>query len=158
MTFYSIDEDDLWGRDNKAMAQIAEAGGMDGISTADFVLGNPEDNAPVVKFLRMDPGYVLPRHGHNCYRVEIVVQGSMDVGDRILRAGGIMFSEPGMLYGQHVAGPEGCTTVEIFSNFNASHGLILEGPAGLEECDLWTQAGARRIVELVTKQREARTA
>jgi hypothetical protein len=76
----------------------------------------------------------------------------MDVGDRTVGPGSIMFSEPGVMYGPHVAGPEGCTTVEIFSTFQASHSLVLEGPKGLEEMDLWTRDGAQRTVELVTQQ------
>ena len=30
-----------------------------------------------------------------------------------------MISEPGIAYGPHIAGPEGCTTFEIFSNLRA---------------------------------------
>jgi hypothetical protein len=158
MAFYSLDDPNLWGRDTKEMAPIAEAGGMAGISIANFFLGKPEDDAPVATVLRMDPGHVLPHHGHNCYRLEVVVQGSINVGDRILRPGSIMFSEPGVLYGPHIAGPEGCTTVEIFSNFKASHSLMLKGPKGLEEHDLWTKNGAQRTVELVTQQMAERGA
>lgn len=90
---------------------------MEGIATSFFLLGKREDNPPLVAPLRMEPGYILPRHAHDCYRMEIVVQGSLDVGDKILRAGSVMITEPGVLYGPHIAGPEGCTTVEICSDF-----------------------------------------
>lgn len=156
MAFYSIDDENLWGRDTREMGPIAEAGGMQGISIANFVFGKPEDGVPVATVLRMDPGHVLPHHGHNCYRFEVVVQGSMDVGDRILGPGSIMFSEPGAMYGPHLAGPDGCTTIEIFSNFDASHQLLARGPAGVEQCDLWTKEGAERAVELLATPMDTR--
>src|SRR3546814_996686 len=84
------------------------------------------------------------------------MQGSMDVGDvRILKTGVVMMSEPLTLYGPHIAGAEGCVTLEIFSNHRASHTTYVEGPSGeLVECDLWTAEGAMRMAENI-KQQEA---
>src|SRR3546814_10216489 len=79
----------------------------------------------------MAPGYRLPRHAHDCFRLEVIMQGSMDVGDgRILKTGAVMMSEPLTLYGPHIAGAEGCVTLEIFSNHRASHTTYVEGPSG----------------------------
>src|SRR3546814_5191930 len=73
----------------------------------------------------------LPRHAHDCFRLEVIMQGSMDVGDgRILKTGAVMMSEPLTLYGPHIAGAEGCVTLEIFSNHRASHTTYVEGPSG----------------------------
>jgi hypothetical protein len=152
MAFYSISDPELWGRGMERMAAIGKQGGTDGLAMANFVLGNPEDNAPVATVLRMKPGYVLPRHGHSCHRFEVVVQGSIKVGDKVLGPGSLMFSEPGNLYGPHIAGPEGCTTVEIFGTYKSSHNTLIDGPAGIEECDIADAGGAKRMMELVRLQ------
>ncbi|MBW3669464.1 MAG: hypothetical protein KY443_09670 [Actinobacteria bacterium] len=72
---------------------------------------------PLAMMLRMKPGAVLSRHCHDCYRVEVVVQGSIDVGNgRVLRPGDLAVSGPGEYYGPHTAGPAGSLSVEIFSS------------------------------------------
>jgi len=71
-------------------------------------------DAPTVVMLDMPPGYVLFRHAHICHRFEVVVKGSMRAGDRTLVPGDVMVAQPGEFYGPHVAGPEGCTTAEVF--------------------------------------------
>lgn len=159
MAFYSIDDPEFWGRDTQGMEEIAAKGGMEGISIANFVLGKREDNSAAATVLRMAPGYVLPHHAHDCHRLEVVIQGSITVGDgKVLTPGCIMFSEPGNFYGPHVAGSEGCTTIEIFSNFDASHKTLMKDSSGVVECDLWSAEGAQRMMELVLQQMPGRTA
>jgi len=46
------------------------------------------------------------------------------VGDRVLHPGDIMVSPPNEFYGPHVAGAEGCITVEVFASL-AGVGNIL---------------------------------
>ncbi|WP_024444895.1 hypothetical protein [Mycolicibacterium iranicum] len=152
MAFFHIDDQDVWGQGIADANPLKEEGGMDGITLANFVLGKSENNAPVATLLRMDPGYVLPRHGHDCYRFEVVVQGSITVGDKTLGVGALMLSEPGNLYGPHIAGPEGCTTIEIFSTFDAVSNLLVQGPDGVEKCDTTKPEGAQRMMELVREQ------
>src|SRR3546814_8696951 len=66
-----------------------------------------------------------------------------------------MMSEPLTLYGPHIAGAEGCVTLEIFSYHRASHTTYVECPSGeFVECDLWTAEGAMRMAENI-KQLEA---
>jgi hypothetical protein len=79
---------------------------------------DPADrDAPLAMLLRLQPGQVLRRHSHACFRVEVLVQGTLDVGNgRILRPGDVATSAPGEAYGPHVAGPEGSLSVEIFSS------------------------------------------
>jgi hypothetical protein len=153
MAFYSIDDPVLWGRSAARLDEIAAKGGLDGISVANLVLGDPEKDAPSATLLRMASGYVLPRHGHDCYRLEVIVKGSIHVGDEVYGAGTIMFSEPGTFYGPHVAGPEGCVTIEIFSNFEASHVTMMESTSGPVKCDIWTAAGSQLMMDLVNEQR-----
>lgn len=156
MAFMSIDDPDFWGKLPEEFRNIIEEEGVDDLNLSYFELGKREDNAPAVISLRMAPGYVLPRHTHNCYRFEIVVRGSLDIGDRVLTPGSIMISEPGVLYGPHVAGPEGCVTFEIFSTHDASHATMVEGAAGeLEVCDLWTPEGARKMAQNAREQAAA---
>jgi hypothetical protein len=86
----------------------------------------------------MPPGYVLARHGHPCFRVEIVVQGSLDAGDgTIASVGDVFTAAPGELYGPHIAGDEGCTTIEIFSALDGMFRLLYEDSDGsIKEADI----------------------
>ena len=87
--------------------------------------------APAVVMLDMPPGYVLFRHAHICHRFEVVVKGSLRAGDRTLVPGDVMVANPGEFYGPHVAGPEGCTTAEVFGNLEGVFRVLAgsaEGP------------------------------
>jgi hypothetical protein len=68
--------------------------------------------------------------------LEVVVQGTLDVGGRILKVGDVMVSEPKIFYGPHVASPEGCPTFEIFSNHSASYEAILDLAGGVVKFDV----------------------
>jgi len=127
-------------------------GGLTGL--AYFELGEKKDNPPTVVALRMGPSWVLPRHAHDCYRFEIVTHGTLNVGDRILKPGDVMISEPGIAYGPHIAGPEGCTTFEIFSNHKASFVTLLDGPDGRVECDMATPEGRLKMQDLMRRAAE----
>jgi hypothetical protein len=60
-----------------------------------------------------------------------VVQGTLEVGDgRIARPGDAFTAEPGELYGPHTAGPEGCTTFEIFSALEGMFRVFTEDADG----------------------------
>jgi hypothetical protein len=152
MAFMSIDDPEFWGHLPKKMGHVV-GGGLSGV--ASFILGEPRDNPPTVAALRMGPGWILPRHAHDCHRFEIVVQGTLDVGDRILKTGDIMLSEPGVAYGPHIAGPEGCTTFEIFSNLRASYITLLDTPQGRIECDVSTPQGLKRMQEAMRAAKRA---
>lgn len=90
---------------------------MPGWDLGTIVLGGLTDpTAPVVSMLKIAPNDTLPRHAHDCVRVEVIVQGSITLPDgRVLSCGDVMVSQPGEFYGPHVAGPEGCLSAEIFS-------------------------------------------
>jgi len=153
MAFISMDEPKFWEHCPKELEHLVQ-GGLTGL--AYFLLGDKKDNPPTVVTLRMGPNWVLPRHAHDCYRFEIVVQGTLDVGERVLKPGDIMISEPGISYGPHIAGPEGCTTFEIFSNHKASYVTLLDLPGGRVECDVSTPEGQERMrVAMVQAMQEA---
>lgn len=93
----------------------AQAAGLDlgSIPMSDDPL---DPDAPVASMLWLPPHTTLDRHGHHCHRVEVVVRGSISVGDRVLHPGDVWTAGPGEMYGPHTAGPEGCLSVEIFSS------------------------------------------
>ena len=146
MTFLSMDDPEFWGRYPENLERLHEAG-LSGFSF--FPLGRPGDNPPTVLALRMEPGFVSARHAHDCHRFEIVVQGELDVGDRVLRPGDVMFTEPGVAYGPHRAGPEGCTTFEIFTDYRSSHVTLIEDGQELAECDISTPDGLQKMIGLM---------
>jgi hypothetical protein len=86
MAFMSIDEPEFWKNCPKGLELIAKSMEGTGGGVAYFVMGDPEKNAPTVVALRMAPNWILPRHAHDCYRFEIVVQGTLDVGEAFSRS------------------------------------------------------------------------
>jgi len=91
---------------------------MPGWDLGSIVLGDDssDPNVPVASMLKIAAGDTLPKHAHDCFRVEVIVQGSITLpGGDVLTSGDVMFSRPGEFYGPHIAGPDGCLSVEIFS-------------------------------------------
>jgi hypothetical protein len=147
MPFMSIDDTEFWKNCPPELEPISKSMEGTGGGVAYFVMGEAKADAPTVVGLRMAPNWILPRHAHDCYRFEIVVQGTLDVGERILKVGDVMVSEPNIFYGPHVAGPEGCTTFEIFSNHHASHEAILELAGTATKFDVSQPGEFRRMME-----------
>ena len=147
MPFMSIDDPEFWKNCPQGLELIPKSMEGTGGGVSYFVMGEPKDNAPTVVALRMAPNWVLPRHARDCYRFEVVVQGTLDVGERILKVGDVMVSEPNIFYGPHVAGPEGCTTFEIFSNHAASHEAILDLAGSRVKFDVSKPGEFRRMME-----------
>jgi hypothetical protein len=116
-------------------AARADLGTSDG--TQVFVLADdPTDaSAPAVVLLKMPPGYQLFRHAHICHRFEVVVQGTLEANGATLHPGDVMTARPGELYGPHIAGPDGCTTAEVFGSLEGVFRVLAEGPDGLREYD-----------------------
>ena len=96
-----------------------------------FPLGDPEDeNTPIACVIKADPGYVVLPHAHVTPRFEIVVQGSIHVGDTVLHPGDVMTTNAREVYGPLVAGPDGFTTVEVFSSMDGINKRLIPGPDG----------------------------
>lgn len=150
--YYSMDDEGYWQNPGKLRAAV-EAGAtlVPNVRVTYFPLGDPDlDTTPVAVILKMDPGYVVTRHAHPCERVEFIVRGSLDVGDRILDPGSVMVARPGEVYGPKVAGPDGCTTVEIFSTMEGAYLRLTEAEDGqlvsmnfLEHPELMSEVGHR---------------
>ena len=116
MPYYSMNDEGFWDIGPESLNWMRVVAEAVGVKFARFPLGDPDDeNTPFASVLHMPPNYELWRHKHDCYRFEAIVQGSMRVGDRVLGPGDFMSSAPNEPYGPYFAGPDGCTTVEIFS-------------------------------------------
>jgi hypothetical protein len=118
-TLHFKDTEEYW-RDNvgsEFSEEFAVGAEATGVRLAHFVMSDDKDDmeAPLASIFYMRPNFVLPKHDHDCYRVEVVIEGSVRIGDKILRAGDVSVSRPGEAYGPHIAGPTGVLTVEIFS-------------------------------------------
>ena len=101
-----------------------------------FVLGKDDDpRSPAAVVLDMPAGYVLFRHAHLCHRFEVVVKGSLEADGRMLGPGDVMTAGPGEWYGPHTAGPEGCTSVEVFGTLEGVFRVLAESDDGPREYD-----------------------
>lgn len=111
--------------------ELAKAG-MNAAAIPLWHLDKRDDwSVPAAYFLKMPPGYELFRHGHPCQRFEIVIQGSLELGDgRTATVGDTFTADAWTLYGPHTAGPEGCTTIEVFSAVEGMFRLLYEGENG----------------------------
>lgn len=99
-----------------SLVGVREASKEIDLDVGSILMGSEGENAPVAVLLDMPPNGVLPRHGHDTYRVEVVVRGSMTLPDgRVLTPGDVMVTPPGDFYGPHVAGSDGVLTVEVFA-------------------------------------------
>ena len=69
----------------------------EGMAYRMFALGDPNDpETPAVTIFKAPPGYVLPRHSHDCHRFEVVLDGSLtDEHGDVLTAGSIATAVPG---------------------------------------------------------------
>src|SRR5688572_10693198 len=72
-----------------------------------------QDSSPVVMSAWSQPGGYTPRHAHDTYRVEILLEGSMEIGGQVLFPGDVSISAPGEFYGPNIACPKGALTAEI---------------------------------------------
>jgi hypothetical protein len=155
MAFTSIHDPDFWGNSPEEVKAINQAAGNEGLTSSHYLLGRREDNPPLVAPLRMEPGYVLTRHAHDCFRLEIIIEGSLQVGDRTMKPGDIMMTEPGVLYGPHVAGPDGCVTFEICSDFEGANRFSIQDPSGkMITLDVLDPSHFDAIVGNANEQRE----
>jgi hypothetical protein len=115
---YKIDEDAEFFKVGPPSVEWVRVGvEAVGSRIANFVMGEDVEDkeAPVASLLWLPPNDVLPRHSHDCFRVEVMVRGSLTVEGQILHPGDVSVSQPNEFYGPHIAGPTGSLSVEIFS-------------------------------------------
>ncbi len=91
--------------------------GDDRVLTALVDLGDDEDGArPLVAFVRYAPGITVKPHAHASDYCSIVVQGSVEVTRRVHETGSVRFVSAGTVYGPLVAGTEGTTLIDVFTD------------------------------------------
>ena len=131
MPDYSMDHDpEFWQAPERFRALFEKLRSF-GIKASYFALGDARDDAtPVAVVVEMPPGFVIMRHAHPCDRFEVIVRGTLESEDRALRAGDVMVSKAGELYGPKTAGNEGCTTIEVFARAPGVTQRIEERPDG----------------------------
>jgi hypothetical protein len=133
MSVAKLDAPGFWQLGPEVLQVVREAAAPFGLRLSFFALGDPEDpRTAVANMLEMPPNFVLPRHAHDCERLEIVVRGTLEVDGEILGPGDVSIARPMEMYGPHVAGPEGCTTLEFFSSMKGVGQVILDQPEGVE--------------------------
>ena len=118
MGHYYFDSEEYWENCPPELENFRSHN--DGIRNAYFVMGKKEDDAPTVMIMDLPPGAVIRHHFHDCERVEVVIRGEIRVGDKIFRPGDVMTASLREAYGPNVAGPNGATTAEIFSNYHSA--------------------------------------
>src|SRR5262245_58764991 len=83
---------------------------------ARFRLGVDERGAATMMLVvKYEPGSRVEPHYHGCDYCSIVVEGSIEVTRRNHEVGSMRFANAGTVYGPLVAGPEGCTVVDVFA-------------------------------------------
>jgi len=119
MPFYSIDDPEFFDEVTpEALRWTMVIPRKAGMEMATIPIGDGSSGA--VGIIQLPPGGTIPRHAHQCKRIEVVLRGSLDVGEgRVVGPGTVMISEPGDYYGPHIAGPDGAITVEIFSSLTS---------------------------------------
>jgi anti-sigma factor ChrR (cupin superfamily) len=144
MPSYSVDSPDFYDSITPESLRWTQVTARDaGLDVGSILMGEEDDAAaPMVLFLELPPGGVLRRHAHNCHRVEVLLRGSLDTGDgHVHQPGAVMVTDPDVFYGPHVAGPDGCLTVEIFGRANAT--TVFEDQAHQAQFDRVRAEGGR---------------
>jgi hypothetical protein len=99
---------------------------LPGIKAKRWQIGDTSLDDAWAMVLEMEPGFVIARHAHNFDRFEVVVKGTLHVGDRVFEPGDVMTAVAHEFYGPKVCGPEGCTTMEFFARKQGDQYLEFE--------------------------------
>lgn len=139
-------------------ASLDDPGWLDGVGgqgrfTA-YPLGDGEHD-PVVSLVEYAPNVRIGVHYHDSDYFSMVLTGEIEITRRLEQPGSIRLVRAGTAYGPLVAGPEGCTVLEVFadrSTFVAPHYLHAQDQAAatsspfpelfrqaIQAC--WTSAG-----------------
>ena len=131
MTHYLMNKPGYWGKVPSDLEGLRATAEMEGIDFSMHVIGEEmDDAAPVALVVRIPPNTPLPRHAHVGYRFEVVLEGSIKFGDEWLKPGDVMTAREQEAYGPLATGPDGATTVEIFSVRRGAYEVFYENANG----------------------------
>lgn len=71
--------------------------------------------ATTVLIVKYEPGSQVGPHYHHADYCSVVVEGSIEVTRRTHEVGSMRVVNAGTVYGPLVAGPDGCTVIEVFA-------------------------------------------
>jgi hypothetical protein len=129
-TTYHYGDHDYWDAlASPSMLELVERARSLGWKFGPKVMADGErTDVPIVALVELPPNGVLPRHRRDCDRFEVVIRGSIAVGDGVVFGpGDVETSKAGKFYGPHVAGPEGALVVDRIRGSRGSardHGAI----------------------------------
>jgi len=78
-------------------------------------IGQDPEGGTGVLVVRYDPNCVVGVHYHNCDYCSVIVEGSIKIGHETHEVGSMRFVKAGTVYGPLIAGPEGCTAIDVFA-------------------------------------------
>lgn len=78
-------------------------------------IGQDPENGTGVLVVRYDPNCVIGVHYHKCDYCSVVVEGSIEISHVRHAVGSMRFVKAGTVYGPLIAGPDGCTMIDIFA-------------------------------------------
>ena len=90
----------------------AAAAHMAGRIEREILVSNPDDDGLSLTIFRIAPGTVLPRHRHDVDYIELVLEGEVHHGNRVIGPGGGVYRSAGAPY-TYTAGPEGATIADF---------------------------------------------
>jgi hypothetical protein len=96
------------------------------VLATDEEAGNPE---VVMLAIEFQPDFYVAAHQHRTGHIEVILEGSLYIGDHLEGPGDIRVSPPYESYGPLKAGPDGCKCLEIFPDRTAVL-PIMDDPSG----------------------------
>jgi len=111
---------------------LVEQGRANGLPTSIFSLGDPHRlETPGIVCIQAGDGHRFPRHGHDCERFEIVLDGAFTDGTgRRYQAGDVMIAHHLDMYGPHIAEPGGYVVLEYFGSMLGTYELYWDSRGG----------------------------
>ncbi len=110
---------------------------LPGQKWARFILGDrSQPDAPQVWIVKLPPGFIVPKHYHKTHRLEIVLEGSYELGGKFRGVGELTFLSGSKVYGPMVVGADGVTTLEVFSSGRDMEPIFADPPSAATAASL----------------------
>src|ERR1700761_7856785 len=92
-----------------------------------------QPGAAVILCIDYQPGFFVDAHKHRTGHVELIVDGSLKVGDQWERKGDIRVVPAGVSYGPIQAGDQGCKGMEFFADRKDVLPMLDHRPAAAQQ-------------------------